>query len=32
VITTPAYMYGTAKPHQIFEGIGGAIDALLKMA
>ena len=32
VITTPAYMYGTAKPHQIFEGIGSAIDALLKMA
>ncbi len=32
VITTPAYMYGTAKPHQIFEGIGGAIGELLKMA
>ncbi len=32
VITTPAYMYGTAKPHQIFEGVGAAIDALLKMA
>ncbi len=32
VITTPAYMYGAAKPHQIFEGIGGAIEALLKMA
>ncbi len=32
VITTPAYMYGTAKPHQIFEGVSGAIDALLKMA
>jgi enhancing lycopene biosynthesis protein 2 len=32
VITTPAYMYGEAKPHQIFEGVGGAIKELLKMA
>lgn len=32
IITTPAYMYGTAKPHQIFEGVSGAITALLKMA
>jgi hypothetical protein len=32
VITTPAYMYGEAKPHQIFEGVGGAINELLKMA
>ena len=32
VITTPAYMYGTAKPHQIFEGVSGAIGELLKMA
>ena len=32
VITTPAYMYGTAKPHQIFEGVSGAIAALMKMA
>ncbi len=32
VITTPAYMYGTAKPHQIFAGVSGAIQELLKMA
>ncbi|GJL54444.1 MAG: glutamine amidotransferase [Nitrospirales bacterium] len=32
IITTPAYMYGTAKPHQIFEGVSGAIGELLKMA
>ena len=32
IITTPAYMYGTAKPHQIFEGVSGAIAELLKMA
>ena len=32
IITTPAYMYGTAKPHQIFEGVRGAIAELLKMA
>lgn len=32
VITTPAYMYGSAKPHQIFEGVSGAIRELVKMA
>lgn len=32
VITTPAYMYGKAKPHQIFEGVSGAISELIKMA
>ena len=32
IITTPAYMYGTAKPHQIFEGVSGAIAELMKMA
>ena len=32
VITTPAYMYGSAKPHQIFEGVSGAIAELIKMA
>lgn len=32
IITTPAYMYGTAKPHQIFEGVSGAISELIKMA
>ena len=32
IITTPAYMYGTAKPHQIFEGVSGAIKTLIQMA
>jgi enhancing lycopene biosynthesis protein 2 len=32
IITTPAYLYGTAKPHQIFEGVSGAIAELIKMA
>ena len=32
VISTPAYMDGTAKPHQIFEGVSGAIKELIKMA
>jgi len=32
IITTPAYMYGSAKPHQIFAGVSGAIAELIKMA
>ncbi len=32
VITTPAYMYGSAQPHQIFSGVSGAIAELIKMA
>jgi enhancing lycopene biosynthesis protein 2 len=32
IITTPAYMYGTAKPYQIFEGVSGAIRELINMA
>lgn len=32
IITTPAYMDGTAKPHQIFEGVSGTIRELLQMA
>ncbi len=32
IITTPAYMYGTAKPFQVFEGVGGAIKELIAMA
>ncbi len=32
IITTPAYMFGTAKPHQIFEGVSGAIKELIQMA
>ena len=32
IITTPAYMYGSAQPHQIFAGVSGAIAELIKMA
>jgi enhancing lycopene biosynthesis protein 2 len=32
IITSPAYMDGTAKPHQIFSGVSGAIKELIKMA
>lgn len=32
IITSPAYMEGSAKPHQIFAGISGAIKELIKMA
>ena len=32
IITTPAYMYGTAKPFQVFEGVSGAIKELITMA
>jgi enhancing lycopene biosynthesis protein 2 len=32
IITSPAYMDGSAKPHQIFAGISGAIKELIKMA
>lgn len=32
VITTPAYMYGNAKPHQIFKGISGLAKELVEMA
>jgi enhancing lycopene biosynthesis protein 2 len=32
VITTPAYMYGSAQPHQIFAGVSGTIAELIKMA
>lgn len=32
IITTPAYMYGEATPHQIFEGVSGAIKELVQMA
>jgi len=32
IITSPAYMDGSAKPHQVFEGVGGAIKELIKMA
>lgn len=32
VITTPAYMYGEAKPHQVFKGISGLAKELVEMA
>lgn len=32
IITTPAYMYGSAQPHQVFAGVSGAIAELIKMA
>lgn len=32
VITTPAYMYGEAKPFEVFTGIRGAIRELVEMA
>ena len=32
VITTPAYMYSSAQPHQIFKGISGLAKELAEMA
>lgn len=32
VITTPAYMYGKAKPHEVFKGISGLAKELMEMA
>lgn len=32
VITTPAYMYGKAKPHEVFKGISGLAKELVEMA
>lgn len=32
VITTPAYMYGNAKPHEVFKGISGLAKELVEMA
>lgn len=32
IITTPAYMYGSAQPYQIFAGVSGAIAELIKLA
>ena len=32
IITTPAYMYGSAQSHQIFAGVSGAIAELIKLA
>jgi enhancing lycopene biosynthesis protein 2 len=30
--TSPAYMYGQASPHQVYEGIGKMIEGVLKLA
>lgn len=32
IVTTPAYMYGDAKPHEVFTGIRKAIRELVEMA
>jgi enhancing lycopene biosynthesis protein 2 len=32
VITTPAYMYANAKPHEVFKGIAGLVKELVEMA
>lgn len=32
LVTTPAYMYDEAKPHQVFKGIRGALKELVEMA
>jgi enhancing lycopene biosynthesis protein 2 len=32
IVTTPAYMYGEAKPHQVFKGIRLAIQEIVEMA
>lgn len=32
VITTPAYMYGDAKPHEVFKGISGLAKELVEMS
>lgn len=32
VITTPAYMYDNAKPHEVFKGISGLAKELVEMA
>ena len=32
IVTTPAYMYGEAAPHEVFKGIRLAMDELVEMA
>ncbi len=32
VVTAPAYMSGTAQPHQVFDNIGHVVDAVLALA
>lgn len=32
IVSTPAYMYGDAKPHEVFQGISGLISELVEWA
>jgi enhancing lycopene biosynthesis protein 2 len=32
VISTPAYMYGQARPHEVFQGVQGLVKELVEMA
>jgi enhancing lycopene biosynthesis protein 2 len=32
IISTPAYMYGAAKPHEVFQGISGLAKEFMEMA
>lgn len=32
IVTTPAYMYGSAKPHQVFAGIQKMVNEFIEMA
>lgn len=32
VVSTPAYMYGNARPHEVFEGIGKLVDSVIALA
>ena len=32
IISTPAYMYGSAKPHEVFQGISGLVKEFIEMA
>jgi enhancing lycopene biosynthesis protein 2 len=32
LVTTPAYMNGTAKFHEVQDGVGNMVEQLLKMA
>lgn len=32
IVSTPAYMYGQAQPHQVFAGISGLVRELVEMA
>jgi enhancing lycopene biosynthesis protein 2 len=32
LVTTPAYMFGNAKPHEVFEGIGKLVDSVVALS